>query len=774
MAVKMSYSYVLKRDEPQEYLPSWEPSKNGAPPAGAVPGGITRNGICYIARAKDFNEQWVPAVYMPMEGECFSIARDNRFTTTRDYQILCNCKPKWVTVVVNTLPLPMKSLPVFQSNKNDKEKSFFGRVVFDEHVTFGEVSMDDECCYLFKKRSNQWEPHEKYEVLTLSQYELEELKKQDNPGFFANFPFLSNSNKKPVPTVPAPAYGHKKKGAKGKEDFAWKKGENGSLPPGAFIACRSNNLGDIYVGRCSHKGEVLPGKFIPRLKCCIVGYEGEEVKKYNYEVLCNVKAEWIPMNAGQRNLPEKTILGGKTFDSEPLYIGRVLDKSSVGKVLQGACLVVYGNKEHAHKNFEVLVTSSNPTETKSNRYSGCDPHRRVTDDQHNLMKTTRGQHTPSAARGSTYVELDEFNYQQQMKQEQRSPHLKRETNSDEESDLPQISPRMNDRKATNYNLSEQQNTTLMGTMGKYHREPKLMEQAQHVPPSKRVTTSDCQYKLDSQTAQYTNVCKPTNYNSNEPQITSTVRNNYSDQPIKMEQRQHMISSNSVITSPQTSFDAFEVNSQMRSRQGMNEVADSEYEQSLQKPEVSERHRPSGQAGHDFDGKHIYIARAKHGLCLLVGGLIEGQPLTTYYNKKKNCSSEYEVFCNQNVSWQKMHEGDKIPSNAVYCGYTDEEQNIFVGRVRFQQNALLIAPVYERSSNCFLLIDNQEVPFSIFEIMVTREEHVEPAQDLPIGAHMKYQHVTRNFELMAISQVSQPSSNNALTSSGVEMAISQLI
>ncbi|KAF4525233.1 hypothetical protein B566_EDAN014008 [Ephemera danica] len=198
-------------------------------------------------------------------------------------------------------------------------------------------------------------------------------------------------------------------GGGGKEDYIWKKGEKGTVPQGAIIACRSNNLGDIYVGRCSHKGEVLPGKFIPRLKCCIVGYEGEEVKKYNYEVLCNVKAEWIPMNAGQQNVPNKAVLGGRTQDSEPLYIGRVLEKSSVGKVLQGACLVVYGNKEHVHKNFEVLVSSSNPTETKSNRYSGYeDPQHssmmnwRVTDDQHNLMKTTRGQHTPSAPRGSTY------------------------------------------------------------------------------------------------------------------------------------------------------------------------------------------------------------------------------------------------------------------------------------------------------------------------------------------------------------------------------------
>ncbi|KAF4528030.1 hypothetical protein B566_EDAN002213, partial [Ephemera danica] len=732
--------------------PSWESASGGNLPAGAVAGGNTRNGTCYIARVKDNSGQWVPAVFIPKEKACFSIARSGRFLAEQ-YQ----------------------------------------------------VSMDDECCYLFKKRTMKCEAYVEYEVLTLSLKELEELKKQDNPpGFLASLsPWRSgNGYKPPAPTVPIPTPAH--------------------------------NVGNkSKKGRCSHQGEWLPGKFIPKLRCCIVGYKGEEVKKYTYEilchckpkwvrvvvntslqlpmkslpvfqsnkndgeksyfgrvlfdehvtlgeVLCNVQAEWIPMNAGQQYVPEKAILGGITHISEPLYIGRVLDKSSVGKVLDGACLAVYGNKEHTHRNFEILVTSSNANALKSKSYNSNDPPNLLTmntkhiDEQPNTRKMTGAKYAPTST-----------------------------TSADEEYEFPPTPPHMNDGRAINF--SEPRNTT------SGHR-PNLTKHNQPMFSSKGVPTSGEQFKHSYET-QHVHDRNVISTKHTEPEDTSVVRRRRTDDAqtlMEMKQTQSLNSSKSRVStsSSSSSFenrDTFKANPQMRSQPEMDEIANSIYERSQEKPEIFERHR-SGQgaslppsteyyppdetenssckthdnnwerartghnipqnafiAGSDFNGNPIYIARAKHGLCLLVGGLTNLGPFRTYYNKIVYDNEDYQVFCNQNVFWQKMRNGDKIPSNAVPCGYTDEEQNIFVGRVPYEQKAMLIAPVYEMSPQCILVIEDKELQCPTFEIMVTREGNVETIQEPPIGV----QTVNRNFDQMAISH---NNSNQALNSSGAETAL----
>nr|CAD7573406.1 unnamed protein product [Timema californicum] len=66
---------------------------------------------------------------------------------------------------------------------------------------------------------------------------------------------------------------------------SWISSGSGDVPPGAVWAGKDSDGGDIYVGRASHEGDMLPAKVAPRHGGAFVSWGGEEHSKFSYELL---------------------------------------------------------------------------------------------------------------------------------------------------------------------------------------------------------------------------------------------------------------------------------------------------------------------------------------------------------------------------------------------------------------------------------------------------------------------------------------------------------
>lgn len=113
----------------------------------------------------------------------------------------------------------------------------------------------------------------------------------------------------------------------------------------------------IFVGRAYHEGDTIPAKVIPSKNAAYIPYNGQEVLKHQFEVLCNGNVNWIPSGHGQ--VPHNAVPGGHTASGEPLYIGRVFHMGSMtpGKIHPSHrnLYIPFGGQEMAFSNYEVLV-----------------------------------------------------------------------------------------------------------------------------------------------------------------------------------------------------------------------------------------------------------------------------------------------------------------------------------------------------------------------------------------------------------------------------------
>lgn len=113
----------------------------------------------------------------------------------------------------------------------------------------------------------------------------------------------------------------------------------------------------IYVGRASHEGDLVPCKVIPSKQAAYVSHGGSEIAKQNFEILVGSDVKWKREKNGK--IPSGAFPGGKTRQGEILYIGRVDHSRSktVGKVHQthGCLYIPYGGQELSFKDYEVLT-----------------------------------------------------------------------------------------------------------------------------------------------------------------------------------------------------------------------------------------------------------------------------------------------------------------------------------------------------------------------------------------------------------------------------------
>lgn len=131
----------------------------------------------------------------------------------------------------------------------------------------------------------------------------------------------------------------------------------GGVPEGAILAGNDADGTPIYVGRAFHEGDQIPAKVLPSKQVAYIAYNGQEIAKQQYEVLCNGNVTWV--QSGHGSVPPNAVVGGRTSNGEPLYIGRTHFSGALtpGKVhpSHGSLYIPFGGAEIPFKSYEVLI-----------------------------------------------------------------------------------------------------------------------------------------------------------------------------------------------------------------------------------------------------------------------------------------------------------------------------------------------------------------------------------------------------------------------------------
>ncbi|CAB3222312.1 unnamed protein product [Arctia plantaginis] len=129
------------------------------------------------------------------------------------------------------------------------------------------------------------------------------------------------------------------------------------IPAGALHVGNDEDGSEIYAGRASHEGDIIPAKVIPSKQACYVSYGGEEILKDQFEVLIPAVFSWQYSMNGQ--VPPGAVEAGYTAEGEILYLGRVRHDgcTTPGKIQpsHGTCYYPFGGEERSSREYEVLV-----------------------------------------------------------------------------------------------------------------------------------------------------------------------------------------------------------------------------------------------------------------------------------------------------------------------------------------------------------------------------------------------------------------------------------
>ncbi|XP_074595723.1 uncharacterized protein LOC141850881 [Brevipalpus obovatus] len=137
----------------------------------------------------------------------------------------------------------------------------------------------------------------------------------------------------------------------------WVEAKEGYVPVDQAVAGGVDIDGEpLYVGRAKHDGHIIPGKIRSSHGVCYVAYEGLEIPYRSYQVLTSTgfEFEWIHCKCGTP--PMGVILGGRTADGTPMYIGRTVHEGSnvIGKVLGNSISFPFAGREIRSQSYEVL------------------------------------------------------------------------------------------------------------------------------------------------------------------------------------------------------------------------------------------------------------------------------------------------------------------------------------------------------------------------------------------------------------------------------------
>lgn len=129
---------------------------------------------------------------------------------------------------------------------------------------------------------------------------------------------------------------------------------NDVIPPDAHFGGSFSDGTTVYVGRAEHVGSMHPANIIPSKRLAYISYNGNEIPKYNYEILCSGNVEWIP-HYPNRSVPTNAIV---CSNRENIYIGRgsYNGRLIIGKFLpnRNILLIPYNGREISLHQFDIL------------------------------------------------------------------------------------------------------------------------------------------------------------------------------------------------------------------------------------------------------------------------------------------------------------------------------------------------------------------------------------------------------------------------------------
>nr|XP_018914912.1 PREDICTED: uncharacterized protein LOC109042558 [Bemisia tabaci] len=142
----------------------------------------------------------------------------------------------------------------------------------------------------------------------------------------------------------------------------WIMCHSGIIPANAVHAGRDKDGAPIYAGRAYHEGALLPAKVVASHRDAYVCWDGAEIPKSEFEVLCGPPVAWQIASRGA--VPPHAIPVGQTPEGEQLYIGRTFHDGSMtpGKIhpSHGVLYIPYGGEEVSKEEYEVMVTPPMP------------------------------------------------------------------------------------------------------------------------------------------------------------------------------------------------------------------------------------------------------------------------------------------------------------------------------------------------------------------------------------------------------------------------------
>ncbi|KAJ6643770.1 hypothetical protein Bhyg_08735 [Pseudolycoriella hygida] len=267
----------------------------GLPPSAVYAGNDSDGSPIYVGRAY-FEGQQLPCKVMPSKNAAYvSYAGKEHFVS--NYEGLSGHGFTWIQSGHGHVPAG-----AVVAGNNSGEPLYIGRAHFQGSLTPGKVHRSHACLYI--PYGGDEHAIRSYEVLVGSQ----------------------RSN-----WVSASSYG--------------------PVPDGAILAGNDVDGSPIYVGKAFHDGDLIPAKVIPSKNVAYVSYNGVEVQKHQFEVLCNGNVSWVPSGHGQ--IPHNAVVGGHTSSGETLYIGRTHYMGSLtpGKVhpSHGSLYIPFGGAEIPHK-----------------------------------------------------------------------------------------------------------------------------------------------------------------------------------------------------------------------------------------------------------------------------------------------------------------------------------------------------------------------------------------------------------------------------------------